>query len=271
MSSTSHALQEHEVLHYDPGFTSTASCESKITYIDGDEGVLLHRGYPIDQLAEHATSSKCATCCSMANCRTRPEEDFDHRVTHHTMVHEQMSASSRLSAAMPIPWPSCAAASARCRPFYHDSTDITDPHHACRQPAHDRQDADACRDGLQISRRPAFVYPKNDLDYASNFLRMLLRRALRGICRQSGSSPRHGPVSSSCTPITSRTRRLRPSVSPALRALTFACIAAVSPASGARPGGANEAALNMLREIGTVDKDPRNMSPRPRTRTIRSA
>ena len=102
---------------YDPGFTSTASCESKITYIDGDEGILLHRGYPIDQLAEQGDFLEVCYLLLYGELPTAAQKkDFDYRVTHHTMVHEQMSRFFTVSVAMPTRWPSCAVASGRCRP-----------------------------------------------------------------------------------------------------------------------------------------------------------
>ncbi len=101
---------------YDPGFTSTAACESEITFIDGDEGILLHRGYPIDQLAEHGDFLEVCYLLLYGELPTPAQkDDFDNRVTHHTMVHEQMPFLFAASAATRIRWPSCAASSARCR------------------------------------------------------------------------------------------------------------------------------------------------------------
>jgi citrate synthase len=114
---------------YDPGFTSTASCESKITFIDGDEGILLHRGYPIDQLAEHGDFLEVCYLLLYGELPTATQKaDFDYRVTRHTMVHEQMSrfftGFRRDAHPMAIMCGCVGALSA----FYHDSTDITDPH-----------------------------------------------------------------------------------------------------------------------------------------------
>ncbi|MCA1967624.1 MAG: citrate (Si)-synthase, partial [Rhizobium sp.] len=114
---------------YDPGFTSTASCESKITYIDGDEGVLLHRGYPIEQLAEKGDFLEVCYLLLYGELPTAAQKkDFDYRVTHHTMVHEQMSkfftGFRRDAHPMAVMVGTVGALSA----FYHDSTDITDPH-----------------------------------------------------------------------------------------------------------------------------------------------
>ena len=94
-----------DVFTYDPGFTSTASCECKITYIDGDEGVLLHRGYPIEQLAEHGDFLETCYLLLYGELPTASQKaEFDYIVTHHTMVHEQMTGSSRASGATPIRW-----------------------------------------------------------------------------------------------------------------------------------------------------------------------
>ena len=114
---------------YDPGFTSTASCESRITYIDGDEGVLLYRGYPIEELAEHGDFLETCYLLLYGELPTPSQKsDFDNRVTNHTMVHEQMSrfyqGFRRDAHPMAIMVGCVGALSA----FYHDSTDISDPH-----------------------------------------------------------------------------------------------------------------------------------------------
>ena len=135
---------------YDPGFTSTASCESKITYIDGDEGVLLYRGYPIEQLAEHGDFLETCYLLLYGELPTPTQKkDFDYRITRHTMVHEQMArffqGFRRDAHPMAVMVASVGALSA----FYHDSTDISDPQPAHdRVDAHHRQNADAGGDGL---------------------------------------------------------------------------------------------------------------------------
>src|SRR6266702_3507500 len=135
---------------YDPGFTSTASCESKITYIDGDEGILLYRGYPIEQLAEHGDFLETCYLLLYGELPTAAQKsDFDNRVTHHTMVHEQMSR------------------------FYQGSTDISDP--TQRMIASVRMIAKMptiAAMAYKYSIGQPFIYPRNDLDYATNFLRM---------------------------------------------------------------------------------------------------
>ncbi len=159
---------------YDPGFTSTGSCESKITYIDGDEGILLYRGYPIEQLAEHGDFLETCYLLLYGELPTAAQKaDFDYRVTRHTMVHEQMSrffqGFRRDAHPMAVMVGSVGALSA----FYHDSTDISDP--VQRMIASIRMIAKMptlAAMAYKYSIGQPFVYPKNDLDYASNFLRM---------------------------------------------------------------------------------------------------
>jgi glutamyl/glutaminyl-tRNA synthetase len=122
------ALCQTGMFTYDPGFTSTAAAKAKITYIDGDEGVLLHRGYPIEQLAEKSTSSKSATCCCTANCRQGAAGQFrSARVTRHTMVHEQMHRFFRGFRRDAHPMAIMCGVVGALSAFYHDSTDINDP------------------------------------------------------------------------------------------------------------------------------------------------
>jgi citrate synthase len=244
---------------YDPGFTSTASCESSITYIDGDEGVLLHRGYPIDQLAEHGDFLEVCYLLLYGELPTAAQKkDFDYRVTHHTMVHEQMSrfftGFRRDAHPMAVMCGCVGALSA----FYHDSTDITDPHQ--RMVASLRMIAKMptlAAMAYKYHIGQPFVYPKNDLDYASNFLRMcfavpceeyvvnpVLARAMDRIFILHADHEQNASTS---------TVRLAGSSG----ANPFACIAAgIACLWGPAHGGANEAALNMLNEIGTVDRIP---------------
>ncbi|UDF34004.1 UNVERIFIED_ORG: citrate (Si)-synthase [Shinella sp. XGS7] len=237
---------------YDPGFTSTASCESKITYIDGDEGVLLHRGYPIEQLAEHGDFLEVCYLLLYGELPTKTQKaDFDYRVTHHTMVHEQMSrfftGFRRDAHPMAVMCGCVGALSA----FYHDSTDITDPHQ--RMVASLRMIAKMPTIAAMAYKYhigQPFVYPKNDLDYASNFLRMcfavpcedyvvnpVLARAMDRIFILHADHEQNASTS---------TVRLAGSSG----ANPFACIAAgIACLWGPAHGGANEAALNMLAEI----------------------
>ena len=244
---------------YDPGFTSTASCESKITFIDGDEGVLLHRGYPIEQLAEHGDFLETCYLLLYGELPTRTQkQDFDLRVTRHTMVHEQMSrfftGFRRDAHPMAVMCGTVGALSA----FYHDSTDISDPHQ--RMVASMRMIAKMPTIAAMAYKYhigQPFVYPRNELDYAANFLHMcfavpceeykvdpIMARAMDRIFILHADHEQNASTS---------TVRLAGSSG----ANPFACIAAgIACLWGPAHGGANEAALNMLSEIGTVDRIP---------------
>ncbi|MBT9384463.1 citrate (Si)-synthase [Pseudooceanicola sp. CBS1P-1] len=244
---------------YDPSFTSTASCDSAITYIDGEEGVLLHRGYPIDQLA---SKSHYLEVCYLLLYGALPNaaqlEDFESRVTNHTMVHEQMhrffTGYRRDAHPMAIMVGTVGAMSA----FYHDSTDISDPWQ--REVASIRLIAKMptiAAMAYKYTVGQPFVYPRNDLDYASNFLRMcfavpaeeyqvnpILARAMDRIFTLHADHEQNASTS---------TVRLASSSG----ANPFACIAAgIACLWGPAHGGANQACLEMLREIGTVDRIP---------------
>jgi citrate synthase len=244
---------------YDPGFTSTASCESKITYIDGDEGILLYRGYPIEQLAEHGDFLETCYLLLYGDLPTAAQKaDFDNRVTLHTMVHEQMSRfyqGFRRDAHPMAVMTGCVGALSA---FYHDSTDISDP--TQRMIASIRMIAKMptiAAMAYKYSIGQPFIYPKNDLDYATNFLRMcfavpcedykpnaVLARAMDRIFILHADHEQNASTS---------TVRLAGSSG----ANPFACIAAGCACLwGPAHGGANEAALNMLREIGTPERIP---------------
>src|ERR1043165_8410718 len=162
------------VFTYDPGFTSTGSCESRITYIDGNEGVLLYRGYPIEQLAE--TGDFLETCYLLlyGELPTKAQkQDFDYRVNHHTMVHEQMTRFFRGFRRDAHPMAVMCGSVGAMAAFYHDSTDISDPMQ--RMIASMRMIAKMptlAAMAYKYSVGQPFVYPKNDLDFATNFLRM---------------------------------------------------------------------------------------------------
>ena len=244
---------------YDPGFTSTASCESKITYIDGDEGILLYRGYPIEQLAEHGDFLETCYLLLYGELPTAGQKsDFDKRVNNHTMVHEQMSrffqGFRRDAHPMAVMVGSVGALSA----FYHDSTDISDPHQ--RLVASIRMIAKMptlAAMAYKYTIGQPFVYPRNELDYPSNFLRMcfavpaedykvnpVLARAMDRIFILHADHEQNASTS---------TVRLAGSSG----ANPFACIAAgIACLWGPAHGGANEAALKMLTEIGTADRIP---------------
>jgi citrate synthase len=250
---------ESGMFTYDPGFTSTGSCESKITYIDGEEGILLYRGFPIEQIAEHGDFLETCYLLLYGELPTASQKaDFDYRVSRHTMVHEQMSrffqGFRRDAHPMAVMTGSVGALSA----FYHDSTDISDPHQ--RMVASIRMIAKMptlAAMAYKYSVGQPFVYPKNDLDYATNFLRMcfavpaeeykpnpVLARAMDRIFILHADHEQNASTS---------TVRLAGSTG----ANPFACIAAgIAALWGPAHGGANEAALKMLADIGTVDRIP---------------
>ncbi len=251
--------QDSGCFTYDPGFTSTASCELKITYIDGDKGVLLYRGYPIDQLAENCTFLETAYLLLYGELPTADQyEAFKYRITKHTMVHEQMNrfytGFRRDAHPMAVMVGVVGALSA----FYHDSIDIKDPWQ--REMASIRMIAKMptiAAMAYKYSVGQPFVYPKNDLDYSANFLRMcfavpceeyvvnpVLARAMRRIFILHADHEQNASTS---------TVRLAGSSG----ANPFACISAgIACLWGPAHGGANEAALTMLEEIGTVDRIP---------------
>ena len=247
------------VFTYDPGFTSTGSCESKITYIDGDEGILLYRGYPIEQLAENGDFLETCYLLLYGELPTKAQKtDFDYRVNHHTMVHEQMTrffqGFRRDAHPMAVMTGSVGALSA----FYHDSTDISDPMQ--RMIASMRMIAKMptlAAMAYKYSVGQPFIYPQNNLDFATNFLRMcfavpaeeykpnpVLARAMDRIFILHADHEQNASTS---------TVRLAGSSG----ANPFACIAAgIACLWGPAHGGANEAALKMLAEIGSVDRIP---------------
>jgi len=244
---------------YDPGFTSTASCESKITYIDGDEGVLLYRGYPIDDLAEHGDFLETCYLLLYGELPTAQQKaDFTDRVIHHTMVHEQMSRFFQGFRRDAHPMAVMVGCVGALSAFYHDSTDITDPNQ--RMIASIRMIAKMptlAAMAYKYTIGQPFIYPKNSLDYASNFLRMcfavpceeyhpnpVLARAMDRIFTLHADHEQNASTS---------TVRLAGSTG----ANPFACIAAgIACLWGPAHGGANEAALKMLGEIGSVDRIP---------------
>jgi citrate synthase len=244
---------------YDPGFTSTANCSSKITYIDGEEGVLLYRGYPIEQLAEQSNFIEVCYLLLHGELPNKAElEEFSNTITRHTMVHEQMTrfftGFRRDAHPMAIMCGVVGALSA----FYHDSTDINDPLH--RMIASHRMIAKMptiAAMAYKYSAGQPFIYPQNNLDYAANFLQMcfavpcepyvvnpVVAKALDRIMILHADHEQNASTS---------TVRLAGSSG----ANPFACIAAgIACLWGPSHGGANEAALKMLEEIGDVSKIP---------------
>jgi citrate synthase len=244
---------------FDPGFTSTAACESQITYIDGDAGVLLYRGYPIDQLAEH--SSFIEVCYLLLHGELPSEKqlhEFNKAITYHTMLHAQFDRFFEGFRRDAHPMAVMVGTVGALAAFYHDSTDIDDPRQ--RVVASHRMIAKmptiAARAHKYTIGQP-FVSPRNEYDYASNFLRMCfavpaedyqvnktLARAMDVFFILHADHEQNASTS---------TVRLAGSSG----ANPFACIASgIACLWGPAHGGANEAALKMLGDIGTVDKIP---------------
>jgi citrate synthase len=254
-----HLYQDAGVFTYDPSFSATASCESKITYIDGDQGVLLYRGYPIAQLAENGDFLETCYLLLYGELPTAAQRaDFEHRVTTHTMVHDQMTSFFSGFRRDAHPMAIMVAVVGALSAFYHDSTDINDP--VAREIASIRMVAKMptlAAMAYKYSTGQPFVYPRNELDYTSNFLRMafavpaedyqvnpVLSRALDRIFILHADHEQNASTS---------TVRLAGSSG----ANPFACISAgIACLWGPAHGGANEAALKMLAEIGTPERIP---------------
>ncbi len=247
------------IFTYDPGYGGTAACESKITYIDGDEGVLLHRGYPIDQLAEQSTFLEVAYLLLNGELPNAAERhDFENGVMRHTMLHEQLrsfyNGFRRDAHPMAVMCGVVGALSA----FYHDSLDITNDDH--RRISAFRLIAKLptiAAWAYKYTIGQPFVYPRNDLGYAENLLYMMnavpaepyhvspvLAKALERILILHADHEQNASTS---------TVRLAGSTG----ANPFACIAAgIASLWGPAHGGANEAVLKMLAEIGHKDAIP---------------
>ncbi|MGR3292159.1 MAG: citrate synthase [Paracoccaceae bacterium] len=247
------------VFTFDPGFTSTAACESSITYIDGEKGQLLHRGYSIEQLAEKSHYLEVCYLLLYGELPTGNQlEIFENLVTNHTMLHEQMMFFFRGFRRDAHPMAVMTGVVGAMSAFYHDSTDISDPHQ--REVATIRMIAKMptiAAMAYKFTVGQPFVYPRNDLDYASNFLHMcfslpaenyevnpILARAMDRIFTLHADHEQNASTS---------TVRLASSSG----ANPFACIAAgIACLWGPAHGGANQACLEMLKDIGTVDRIP---------------
>ncbi|WP_026986240.1 citrate synthase [Fodinicurvata fenggangensis] len=244
---------------YDPGFTSTASCDSEITYIDGDKGILMHRGYRIEDLAEHCDfMDVCHLLLNGDLPDSKQKTKFEHDITYHTMLHEQMIYFFRGFRRDSHPMAVMVGVVGALSAFYHDSTDITDPHQ--RMVASHRMIAKMptiAAMAYKYSVGQPFVYPRNDLSYAENFLNMTfsvpaeeykisptLARAMDRIFILHADHEQNASTS---------TVRLAGSSG----ANPFACIASgIASLWGPAHGGANEAVLRMLQEIGSKDRIP---------------
>ncbi len=244
---------------YDPGFTSTGSCQSKITYIDGDAGVLEYRGYPIEQLAEHGDFLETCYLLLYGELPTKAQKlDFDSRVIHHTMVHEQMARFFQGFRRDAHPMAVMVASVGALAAFYHDSTDINDPQQ--RMIASMRMIAKIptlAAMAFKYTIGQPFVYPKNSLTFAENFLNMCFAVP----CEEYKINPvladaldkifiLHADHEQNASTSTVR-------IAGSSGANPFACIAAgIACLWGPAHGGANEAALKMLAEIGSVSRIP---------------
>ncbi|KIC42840.1 type II citrate synthase [Ruegeria sp. ANG-R] len=247
------------VFTYDPGFTSTASCDSTITFIDGDKGELLHRGYPIEQIASKSHFLELSYLLLYGELPSaRDLENFETTITRHTMLHEQMQYFYRGFRRDAHPMAIMVGVVGAMSAFYHDSTDVADPRQ--REIASHRLIAKMptiAAWAYKYHIGQPFVYPRNDLDYASNFLRMcfavpaedyevnpILARAMDRIFMLQADHEQNASTS---------TVRLASSSG----ANPFACIAAgIACLWGPAHGGANQACLEMLEEIGSVDRIP---------------
>ncbi|HKT19496.1 MAG TPA: citrate synthase [Stellaceae bacterium] len=244
---------------FDPGYTATGSCESKITYIDGDVGELMYRGYPIEQLADKSDFPEVCYLLLHGELPTRDQKEaFVHAITHHTMVHEQLTRFFQGFRRDAHPMAVMCGVVGALSAFYHDSTDIADPHQ--RMVASHRLIAKMptiAAMAYKYALGQPFMYPKNALDYAENFLYMtfgvpceeyqvnpVLAKAMDKIFILHADHEQNASTS---------TVRLAGSSG----ANPFACIAAgIASLWGPAHGGANEAVLKMLMEIGHKDRIP---------------
>ena len=244
---------------YDPGYTSTGSCESKITFIDGDQGVLLHRGYAIEDLAEHSDYLEVVYLLLKGELpNTEQKRKFEYDVTRHTMLHEQINYFYRGFRRDAHPMAVMCGVVGAMSAFYHDSLDISDPRQ--RMIASYRLVAKMptmAAWAYKYSIGQPFIYPRNDLRYSENFLHMMfavpceeykvnpvLSKAMDRILILHADHEQNASTS---------TVRLAGSSG----ANPFACISAgIASLWGPAHGGANEAVLNMLQEIGSKDRIP---------------
>jgi citrate synthase len=244
---------------YDPGFTSTSACESKITFIDGEEGILLHRGYPIEQLAEHSDFMEVCNLLLYGELpNAKQKASFERSITYHTMLHEQLNYFYRGFRRDAHPMAIMVGVVGALSAFYHDSTDISDPRQ--RMVASHRLIAKMptiAAMAYKFSVGQPFIYPRNDLNYSENFLYMMfavpaedykvrpvLARAMDRIFILHADHEQNASTST-----------VR--ISGSSGANPFACLAAgIASLWGPAHGGANEAVLRMLHEIGHKDRIP---------------
>ena len=250
---------ELDLFTFDPGFMATASCKSRLTFIDGNKGQLLHGGYSIDELADKSNFLEVCYLLLHGELPNKAEKaEFDHAITHHTMVHEQIHSFFRGFRRDAHPMAILCGITGALSAFYHDSTDISDP--TQRMIASRRLIAKMptlAAMAFKYSTGQPFNYPRNDLNYAENFLHMcfavpaeeyqvnpILATAMDKILILHADHEQNASTS---------TVRLAGSSG----ANPFACIAAgIAALWGPAHGGANEAVLDMLAEIGTAKRIP---------------
>ncbi|HEY2590520.1 MAG TPA: citrate synthase [Steroidobacteraceae bacterium] len=252
--------RDHDVFTFDPGFGVTASCESKITYIDGDAGVLLYRGYPVEQLAEKSTFMEVCYLVLHGELPSRRQlEEFSSSIRHHTMINETLLRFFNGFHHNAHPMAMASAVVASLSAFYHDSMDIYNPRHreifAHRIVAKMPTIAAAAH---KHSLGQPFIYPRNDLDYCSNMLHMFFAVP----CEPYAVDPvaaqaldllfvLHADHEQNASTSTVR-------LAGSTGANPYAAISAgVSALWGPAHGGANEAVLAMLEQIGTVENIPK--------------
>jgi citrate synthase len=247
------------LMTYDPAFTNTASCKSRITFIDGDKGILTHRGYPIEQLAEHSTYLETAYLILNGELPTRREyEAWEHNVTHHTLIHENIKELVQGFRYDAHPMGMLMSTAAALSTFYPEAKDVRDPH--VRRNQIFRLMAKMPTLAALAYRHSAgipFVYPDNDLSYCANFLQMMFRMTEREYKVDPVLEKAlevlfilHADHEQNCS--TSAMRGVGSS-----EADPYSCIAAaIAALYGPLHGGANEMVLRMLREIGSKDKIP---------------
>ena len=242
---------------YDPGYSSTASCDSDLTFIDGEKGILMHRGYSIEDLAEHSDYMEVCYLLLNGHLPSRDERDsFEQSITYHSMLHEQMMYFYRGFRRDSHPMAVMVGVIGALSAFYHDSTDIGDPYQ--RMVASHRLIAKMptiAAMAFKYSIGQPFMYPRNELSYAANFLHMTfavpcedyklrpsMARAMDKIFILHADHEQNASTS---------TVRIAGSSG----ANPFACIAAgIASLWGPAHGGANEAVLKMLQEIGSKDR-----------------
>ncbi|MEE8276117.1 MAG: citrate synthase [Alphaproteobacteria bacterium] len=249
--------QDTGMFTYDPGYTSTASCDSGLTYIDGEQGILLHRGYAIEDLAEHSDFMEVCYLLLNGDLPTPAEKaGFEQTITKHTMLHDQLQYFYRGFRRDAHPMAIMVGVVGALSAFYHDSTDITDPEQ--RRIASHRLIAKMptiAAMAYKYSMGQPFVYPRNELSYAENFLHMTFAVPAE-VYRVSPSVARamdrifilHADHEQNASTSTVR-------LAGSSAANPFACVSAgIASLWGPAHGGANEAVLNMLQEIGSKDR-----------------